>query len=373
MCGKCAWPVNGIDPRGAVAMSLRLIFWAYLPLALVAALSELMLQVFAERAVSPLEFDLLAYLPNLLPVTFFFVFGAFGIIVMRSAFSRDKSANRWRRFVAWLKGVPWTEVFVARIFLGFLFLELLQSSFAAYKPYIPQINPFSWDAFFIEFDRALMFGTDPWVVSHAIFATPFATFVIDKLYVIWFIVLIASYFYIMVQPIRDWRRLAVMLTIGLSWILIGGVGATVFSSAGPIFMDLVHNDPVFDPLLERLRMQSEIAAPERGFTVLNAMDLLVRGYVGEPGVAFLGISAFPSMHVCMVALIWVYARSQSRIWGWITFAYMIAILIGSVHLGWHYLVDGLFAIGAVWLLWLACARFARYWMRDVSPDLVGQS
>ena len=344
-------------------MTIRSLFRAYFPLVLLAALYEACLQLFAERPVSPLDFDLIAYLPNLLPVTIMFILGGFGILIFRAALRNSGTATRRERLVRWWRRVPWFELLVGRILLGFLFLELIQSSFAAFKPFIPALNPFSWDPIFAAMDRALMLGTDPWAITHALLPTPTATLWVDILYVIWYVALISSYFYIMVQPLGDQRRLAVMVSLGLCWFLFGGLAATVFSSAGPIYYEQVYGDATFVPLVERLKAQSEIAAPIHGFAVLNASDLVWRGYIGEPGVPSLGIAAFPSMHVCMVALIWVYARAQSRIWGWIAFVYMIAIVIGSVHLGWHYLVDGLFSIIGAWVVWVVSLRFAEYWFR----------
>ena len=354
-------------------MSIGLVFRAYLPLAVLALVSELLLQIFAQRKVSPLEFDLIAYLPNLLPVTFFFVVGALGVIAFRAGMQREPGVSRSRRLIDWFRSVPWLEMIFARIIPAFLYLELIQSSFAAFKPNIPGLVPFSWDPEFAALDRLLMFGTDPWIVSHALMPSATATWAIDKLYVIWFVVLIASYLFIMVQPLRDAGRLAVMISIGIAWMLLGGLVATVFSSAGPIFYEQVYDDATFRPLVERLTAQSAEASPVHGFSVLNASDLVWKGYAGEPGYPALGISAFPSMHVSMVALIWLFARYKSRIWGTIAFAYMIAILIGSVHLGWHYLVDGLFSIVASWLLWVASLRFATQWLEPVGTDLSSQS
>jgi hypothetical protein len=36
---------------------------------------------------------------------------------------------------------------------------------------------------------------------------------------------------------------------------------------------------------------------------------------------------------------------------WITLGYLILILVGSVHLAWHYLVDGIIAIVLTYPIW----------------------
>jgi hypothetical protein len=41
---------------------------------------------------------------------------------------------------------------------------------------------------------------------------------------------------------------------------------------------------------------------------------------------------------------------------WIAIAYAFVILLGSVHLGWHYAADGYVAAGVTWLIWAAMGR-----------------
>ena len=42
-----------------------------------------------------------------------------------------------------------------------------------------------------------------------------------------------------------------------------------------------------------------------------------------------------------------------------TFGPILPILVGSVHLGWHYAVDGLVSMGLVPILWFAIGRLLR--------------
>lgn len=349
-------------------MSLRLLIRAYLPLCVLAILAEGLLRLLVGRKQSPLDFDVLAYLPNLLPLAIFFVLGALGFVAFRAALRRDASGNRIQRLWTWFRTVPWLELLFLRMLPGFLFIELIQTSFAIYKPHIPEFVPFSWDPFFIALDRMILFGMDGWQLTHALVSNATASFLIDRLYIIWLIVVVTAYLVIIVQPLTDWRRLAILMAIAISWILFGGLTATIFSSAGPIFVSQVYGDPVFEPLVAQLNAQADIAAPTLRFSVLNASELLWIGFTKQADVAFLGISAFPSMHVCMMALVWFYARAYGRAWGWFTFAYLVVILFGSVHLGWHYLVDGLASIAFAWVAWHLCAWFARAWLADVAVD-----
>lgn len=349
-------------------MSVRLIVRAYLPLAVIAMIAEVLLRVLVGRQKSPLDFDVLAYLPNLLPLTIFFIVGALGFVIFRAGLKPGSSKNRLKSAWNWFRNVPWLELLFARILLGFLAIEFVQTAFAIYKPHIPDFVPFSWDPALIALDRMILFGADAWMLTHAVFSNATVSFVIDRLYIIWLIVLITAYLFIIVQPLWDWRRLAILMAITISWLLFGGLTATIFSSAGPIFVSQVYGDSTFEPLIATLNAQADLAAPTLRFSVLNASEFLWDGYSKVEDVPFLGISAFPSMHVCMVALIWFYARAYGRAWGWFTGVYMLMILIGSVHLGWHYLADGLASIVFAWITWTLCSRFARYWLAGMGGE-----
>jgi hypothetical protein len=91
---------------------------------------------------------------------------------------------------------------------------------------------------------------------------------------------------------------------------------------------------------------------------LRVQDLLWGYYQqGDVGLGR-GISAAPSLHV---ASTWLIARMlqtygrRGTIFGWSFFS---VILLGSVHLGWHYLSDGLISIAGAWALW----RIVGWWL-----------
>lgn len=64
-----------------------------------------------------------------------------------------------------------------------------------------------------------------------------------------------------------------------------------------------------------------------------------------------GISAFPSVHVAIAALLALYGWERGPLWAALSGAYCLIILFLSVYLGWHYAVDGYFSILALWLMW----------------------
>jgi membrane-associated phospholipid phosphatase len=53
-----------------------------------------------------------------------------------------------------------------------------------------------------------------------------------------------------------------------------------------------------------------------------------------------GISAFPSIHVAIATLYALVGWRISRFARVVSLAFLATILVGSIHLGWHYSLDG---------------------------------
>ena len=45
---------------------------------------------------------------------------------------------------------------------------------------------------------------------------------------------------------------------------------------------------------------------------------------------------------------------------WAGRSFAAIILVATVHLGWHYAIDGYAGILSAWLLWWACGRLVRW-------------
>ena len=239
---------------------------------------------------------------------------------------------------------------------------VLMRAFSLVKALIPAIHPFSLDPFFHQLDRILHFGFDPWTLLQPILGYPIVTYSIDLLYALWLFVM---YFAILLQITstrrRDLRAQFLIASV-LAWTLLGGIGATLLSSAGPCYYALVVGMP--DPYAAQMAYLREtvqgtvVLGKEVNLIALTVQDLLW-GFYQEGDFGFgRGISAAPSMHVASTWLVARMAQCYSRraaIAGWSFFG---VIFIGSIHLGWHYAVDGYISIIAAWALW----RLTGWWL-----------
>jgi hypothetical protein len=76
---------------------------------------------------------------------------------------------------------------------------------------------------------------------------------------------------------------------------------------------------------------------------------------GNHGLAS-GISAMLSMHVSIAALMAMTLYNVNKILGYIAWIYTLIIMIGSIHLAWHYAVDGYLALISTTLLWFSIKK-----------------
>jgi hypothetical protein len=84
----------------------------------------------------------------------------------------------------------------------------------------------------------------------------------------------------------------------------------------------------------------------------------------------MGISAMPSIHNAVTMLYVLALWGCSRLVRLLTVAFAAIILIGSVHLGWHYALDGLFAWATAAAIWVAAGRFLSWAGYDPQPPII---
>jgi hypothetical protein len=224
---------------------------------------------------------------------------------------------------------------IAPTALAFMFL----GAFGTLKSLIPLLHPFAFDGTFSDLDR-LIFGTDPWRLTHAIIGLV-GTRAIGLIYGLWFPAwAFAVVFFGSFAPEERQRRFLVSFL--LVWIVEGVVLATLLSSAGPCFLELIGS-----PYAVRYAGLFPVDAP----AAAGEQAMLAQSYRSGDVGAFLGISAMPSVHVGVAALLVLAAWPYGRWWTAAAAAFWASIFIGSVHLGWHYFVDGLLATVVTYIIW----------------------
>jgi hypothetical protein len=245
--------------------------------------------------------------------------------------------------------------------LALLFLHA--TAFSFFKCLIPEIQPFAWDGWLASFDATLHFGSNPWELLHHFFGFAWVTSVIDLSYVLWTIVIPLGMIWFAIGPYGSRLRMQVLLTSVFAWFLLGNFLALAFSSAGPCYYEHVAGtaDP-FAPLMEYLSHVKAIPIVDERENIyaLEIQSKLWNAYTVQNTTFGYGISAMPSMHVGAILLLALAAWQSHRFVGALLFAYTLIILIGSVHLGWHYALDGYVALVGVWAIWSLVGRLLRH-------------
>jgi membrane-associated phospholipid phosphatase len=140
----------------------------------------------------------------------------------------------------------------------------------------------------------------------------------------------------------------------LTWGFGGFLVATAFSSAGPVYYARLGLGELYAPLMAQLQAAAAVVP----VWALETQEALWQGFTGaRAGSA--GISAFPSMHVATATLFVLAARRVGPAAFALAAAYWLAIMAGSVVLGWHYAVDGYAGAALALLAWRLAGLYAR--------------
>ncbi|WP_162925200.1 phosphatase PAP2 family protein [Aurantiacibacter odishensis] len=231
-----------------------------------------------------------------------------------------------------------------------LAVALFMPTFSAMKSAIPLFNEFAWDSEFIAWDAAIH-GTDPWRLLQPVLGFPVATALLALAYHVWVLLIYPGSVYFAVYVRDDRLVLRYFTAFFLIWFLLGIALATWLASVGPVFLEPILGDPRFLEQTGYLVRANEVVP----IMVLPVQEQLLAGY--EAGLHGLGrgITAMPSMHVALAFLFWIAARQINQTFGRVMLGFMLIVLIGSVHLAYHYAVDGYVSVVLTLIVWKASA------------------
>lgn len=234
----------------------------------------------------------------------------------------------------------------------FFLLPLALSVMTSLKRLIPVIVPFSWDPAFAEIDRILHGGFHPWELLQPLLGYPPVTVAVSYAYTMpWLAMVMFLQFWFTFSFDRE--RMRFLLTYLLCWLILGNVAATALSSVGPCYYQYFFDGP--DPFAPLMAYLNGVADGYRLPSILG-QEYLWASYQEDFLRLGSGISAMPSMHIVngflLVLVCW--RRHWCLRWGSILF--LAVLQIGSVHLAWHYAIDGYVGMIVTGLFWWLVGR-----------------
>lgn len=238
----------------------------------------------------------------------------------------------------------------ARLYVTTVLAILFSAAFTTFKINIPQLVPFYADPSIARLD-AWIHGTDPWRLARAMPAL--TSLVVDFFYSrAWFAVTMICVIYVtLAGSAAEFRRF--MMAAVVIYVALGVLGATAFSSVGPVFYDHFYPGARFAELTAILNADA-YAMGER-----NLVNYLYDAFTSKTVAIGSGISAMPSIHVGIAVMNAWYATSQGRAWAIAGWTFALIILFGSIYTGWHYAADGYLSAILVSVIWLALSRYYR--------------
>jgi hypothetical protein len=265
----------------------------------------------------------------------------------------ERPEHLTRRLIADVRGRLFTPQQLKEsipVFLAFIFFI---STVTNIKTLIPVAQPYYWDPSFAKIDRAILGGVDPWRVLQPLVGHPWITALLNINYNLWFLVMFSVLYWQLFDLRRPKLRLRFFWTFFLTWIINGSILAIVFSSAGPCFYGHVVNG--INPFAEQMAYLRSLTDHYPVWAIAT-QERLWETYKGNQVGLGSGISAMPSVHVAtsmvFVLLGWHYGR-YARIFFCL---FAACIMIGSVHLAWHYAIDGYVGAFVTMLIWWVMGR-----------------
>ncbi|HYD17733.1 MAG TPA: phosphatase PAP2 family protein [Patescibacteria group bacterium] len=278
-------------------------------------------------------------------------------LVLAGGFLREVGRSPGREiaaYKAWLCAYFNGPVFAGAV-IGFI--ACFQSLFfIMQKATIRFANPYHWDATFAGIDEALHFGRYPgdWLLDA--FGGGRFDFLLQMLYVGWFFYMYVALGFALFCEKSSVLRFRFVSCYVLGWYLLGGLAATYFSSAGPVFFHDIY--PELPPLYERLG--AYLAAHKESLSPFFFLyDNLLMWYRHKAQLVPNAPSAMPSMHAATSTLIALYAFHHGRVLFAVAVLMGLGIVTSSIYFGFHYAIDSYVSILAMGGIWWGTGRVFR--------------
>jgi len=235
-------------------------------------------------------------------------------------------------------------------FVPVVVMAPFMASFTTFKTIMGDVATYHMDPLLYRIDGAL--GFQPWQVTHALIG-PIGTTVVNGVYFMWFVLVQVMLFAILFVPQLRKQRAQVLLSFVMCWVILDTFLAVAIPSVGPCYYGKLYQPDVYADLMHRLQVIDQT----RPLSALRVQDGLWLQHSQDAVALGSGVSAMPSMHVSIATIIALLLR-RLRL-GWIGWPFLALICIGSVHLGWHYAVDGIVSVVGTLAIWKAIAKLLR--------------
>ena len=242
---------------------------------------------------------------------------------------------------------------------GMIFVFLLMGGFTMAKNSVSRFGGFRWDERLGDIDRILHFGFYPHEWLQPLLGYPLITFLLDRNYVLWFPVLFASCFVVAFQTGRSPGRHRFLLAMLLTWGIGGTFLAVLLSSAGPVYFARV--TMLADPYAAQMAYLHGVDQIY-GLKALAIQDRIWATYLGDPSISL--ISAMPSMHSAVAVLVCLGCWSHGGVLRVLGLVFASLIVLGSIHLVWHYAIDAYAGIAIATLAWVMSKRITNWYLAD---------
>jgi hypothetical protein len=279
-----------------------------------------------------------------------------GTFILDRLAIRDSAGCRINGLAGWIatyRGGTVTRRRVARLALLTFVMPVFLNTFGWWKGAIPVLHPFALDGALASVDRLMHLGRQPWEWLQPLLGRREITHAIDIAYWLWVLfVPCAILWQAWSRDVRTQRQF--FLAFAFTWMLLGSAMATLLSSAGPCFYEAVVGRP--GPYAHLLQYLDSVPYDRHALFARMTQDILWQNYLRAPGNPFVRISAMPSVHVATSVLYLLAARRSGRTLTLLAGVYLLVILVGSIHLGWHYAVDGYVSMVLTPLIWRMSGR-----------------